>query len=127
MFENVIAADSLILVVMLAAFLIIGYKVMSVLKNVMIIAVLAAAFPFAMNYLFGAHFPTTYAAEIRYLIIALGLYLVYEALVLFAGVGGFFWSVFRMLSKPFVWLGAAVKRLLLSREKKEEKKKMEKN
>ncbi len=119
MFEEILMPDSLILVVILAAFIIIGYKALSIIKNALIITVLAAVFPYILNY-FGFQFSTAYAAEIRYVLIALGLYLAYEILSLALGIGGLFWSILKFMAKPFVWIGAFVKKMLGGKEKKEE-------
>ena len=125
MLENIAITDGLILAAILAAFIIIGYKMLSVLKNALIIAVLAAVFPYVLNYFFGAHFSTAYAAEMQYMIIALGLYLVYEFLALFFGIGGAVLGIFGIFAKPFVWAFGLLKALLGGKkdEKQKEKKK----
>lgn len=122
MLSDVAITDSFVLVVILVAFIIIGYKALSILKNALIIAVLATVFPFALNTLFNAHFSTGYAAELRYITIALGLYLVYEVLSLFVGIGGIFWEIFRMLAKPFAWAYDGIKALLGGNKQEKQKK-----
>lgn len=109
-----LSADTLIFVLIFAAFLIIGYKVLSILKNTVIAASLGAAFPFAMNALFGTHLQTSFLSELYYMGAAAGIYLAYEALVLLLGTGSFFWSAIKLASAPFVWLGSLAKRLIRS-------------
>lgn len=125
MFEGVPLSDGILLAVILAAFIIIGYKALSIIKNALIIAILAAVFPYVLNY-FGFGFSTAYAAQIKYVLIALGLYLAYEILSLVLGIGGLFWSILKLIAKPFVWIGSFVKKLFGGKEKKDEDKNEEK-
>ncbi|VVB61345.1 Uncharacterised protein [uncultured archaeon] len=123
MLSGIAISDSVILVILLAVFIVVGYKVLTILRNAIIIAVLAAIFPYALNY-FGAHFSTTISSEIRYIAVALGLYLIYEIIILIFGIGRFFWAALKILATPIVWIGAAIKKLLFGgkKEEKEEKK-----
>ncbi|MBU4246330.1 MAG: hypothetical protein ABIF85_02075 [Nanoarchaeota archaeon] len=123
MFENLALTDSMILVFILAAFLVIGYKVLSILKNVAIIAFLAYIFPLVLNNIFGASFQTGFEAQLHYVTIALGLYLVYEVLELFVGIGSIIFGIFEILAMPIVWIYDAIKALLGGKKKMKEIKK----
>ncbi len=123
MFENLAITDSFILVFILAAFLVIGYKVLSILKNAAIIAILAYIFPLVLNNIFGTSFETGFAAQLHYVTIALGLYLIYEVLELFLGIGGLIFGVFEILAMPLVWIYDAIKALVGGKNKSKETKK----
>lgn len=123
MLENIALTDGLILVFILAAFLVIGYKVLSILKNVVIIAILAYIFPLVLNNIFGASFQTGFSAQLHYVAIALGLYLVYEVLELFVGIGRIFFGFFEIIAMPIVWIYDAIKALLGGKKKPKEKEK----
>lgn len=123
MFENIALTDSMILVFILAAFLVIGYKVLSILKNAAIIAFLAYIFPLVLNNVFGASFETGFSAQLHYVTIALGLYLVYEVLEMFVGIGGIIFGFFELLAIPIVWIYDALKALVSGKKKTTETKK----
>ena len=120
MFENLAITDGLILVLLLAAFLVIGYKVLSILKNAAIIAILAYIFPLILNNIFGASFETGFTAQLHYVTIALGLYLVYEVLEMFLGIGKLIFGIFEILAMPIVWIYDAIKALLGVKKKPKE-------
>ena len=121
MFENLALTDSLILVLLLAAFLVIGYKVLSILKNAAIIAILAYIFPLILNNIFGASFETGFTAQLHYVTIALGLYLVYEVLEMFLGIGKLIFGIFEILAMPIVWIYDAIKALVSGKKKPKER------
>lgn len=123
MFENIALTDSMILVFILAAFLVIGYKVLSILKNVAIIAFLAYIFPLVLNNIFGTSFQTGFSAQLHYVTIALGLYLVYEVLEMFVGIWGLIFGIFEILAMPIVWIYDALKALVNGKKKPKEKEK----
>ena len=120
MFENLALTDGMILVFILAAFLVIGYKVLSILKNAAIIAFLAYIFPLVLNNLFGASFQTGFSAQLHYVTLALGLYLVYEVLEMFVGIGGIIFGFFELLAIPIVWVYDALKALVSGKKKPKE-------
>jgi len=122
MFENLAITDGLILVLLLAAFLVIGYKVLSILKNAAIIAILAYIFPLILNNIFGASFETGFTAQLHYVTIALGLYLVYEVLEMFLGIGKLVFGIFEILAMPIVWIYDAIKALVRGKKKPKETK-----
>lgn len=123
MFENIATIDSLILVFILVAFLVIGYKVLSILKNAAIIAILAYIFPLVLNNLFSTSFETGFYAQLHYVAIALGLYLAYEILEMFLGIGGLIFGIFEILAMPFVWVYNALKALVSGKKKTKDEKK----
>jgi|GEM_PF-1996325 len=122
MFENLALTDSMILVFILAAFLVMGYKVLSILKNAAIIAFLAYIFPLVLNNIFGASFATGFDAQIHYVVISLGMYLIYEVLDMFLGIGKLIFGIFELLAIPIVWIYNAIKALVSGKKKPKEKK-----
>ncbi len=122
---EVLGNNTLLLGVALAVFLVVGYKLLSVLKNALIIAVLAALFPVVANRYFGAHLAVSLDAELTYVLAGVGLYVLYEGLKIAVGAGGIVWAFFGLLAKPFVWAYEGVRKVFGGKEK--ERKKTEKN
>jgi len=91
--QNIPSNDTLLLVALLAVFLIVGYKVLDVLKNALIIAALSAIFPFVLNKYFGTGFQTTLNSELTYVVAGVGMYFIYEILVIALKTGGIVWQI----------------------------------
>ena len=66
-----------IVLVIFVIFLFVAFKVLKVVVKAIIIAVVAAAFPFIARYIFGMEIPTTIDSILWFVITALGLYFIY--------------------------------------------------
>jgi len=102
--QNIPSNDTLLLVALLAVFLIVGYKVLDVLKNALIIAALSAIFPFVLNKYFGTGFQTTLNSELTYVVAGVGMYFIYEILVIALKTGGIVWQIAKIAATPIVWV-----------------------
>lgn len=120
-------SSTLLLGVALIVFLVVGYKVLSVLKNALIIAVLAAIFPVAANKYFGAHLAISLDAELVYILAGVGLYILYEGLKIAVGAGGIVWAFFGLLAKPFVWGYEGVRKVFGGKKKERNEKHAKEN
>ena len=109
--QSLPGADTLILVLLLAVFLIVGYKVLDVLKNALIIAALSAVFPFVLNQYFGMGFSTTLNSELTYVVSGVGMYFIYEILVVALKTGGIVWEIAKIAAMPIVWIYDGLKML----------------
>jgi len=102
--QDLAGNDTLILLVLLAIFLVVGYKVLDTLKNALIIAALSAVFPFLLNRYFGMGFNTALNSELTYVVAGVGMYFIYEILVIALRTGGIVWEIAKIAAMPIVWI-----------------------
>jgi len=109
--QDLAGNDTLILLALLAIFLVVGYKVLDALKNALIIAALSAVFPFLLNRYFGTGFNTTLNSELTYVVAGVGMYFIYEILVIALRTGGIVWEIAKIAAMPIVWIYDGLKGL----------------
>ena len=67
----------LLLLVIFVIFIILAFKVFKIIVRTIIIAVIAAIFPFVANYIFNMNIPVTIDSVLWFVITAIALYFIY--------------------------------------------------
>ncbi len=96
-------------------FIIVAYKALNVLKNTVIVSVIAGCFPFVLSRVFGFEVDVTLELILFYVISGVILYLAYELVKVFCKTSKLFLGIAGMLMYPFVLLSKMLPRAFKSK------------
>lgn len=96
--------DAKIMFVAFVVFIIVAYKALNVLKNTVIVSVIAACFPFVLSRVFGFEVDVTLELILFYVVSGVILYLAYELVKLFCKTPKLFMGIAGILMYPFALL-----------------------
>ncbi len=96
--------DAKIMLGAFVVFIIVAYKALNVLKNTVIVSVIAGCFPFVLNRVFGFELDVTLELILFYVVSGVILYLAYELVKVFCKTSKVFMGIAGILMYPFVLL-----------------------
>ena len=114
--------DLWISVILLALFLFVAWTFLKILKNTIVIGLLAAVFPFVSNWLLGTDFSTNMAALLNFATIGIALYIIYVVLGFLCRSSAIAFKLVAFLLLPFKVVLGAIKSVLFRKKKKKEEK-----
>lgn len=94
---QMLQVNSLFLIIIFVAFIVIAYKIFKLVMEAVIIGVLSAAFPFIANYLGIASVPITIDSVLWYGVMGIAIFFIYSSINGLVKVVGFFLSPFKGL------------------------------
>ena len=110
--------DAWISIILLALFLFVAFSVLKVIKNTILIGLLAGAFPFISNKFLGTALATDLGALINFALIGIALYLIYSVIKLLYSSSKLAFKVMTLLLLPLKILLELIKSIFSKKKKK---------
>lgn len=110
--------DAWISILLLALFLFVAFSVLKVIKNTILIGLLAGAFPFISNKFLGTALATDLSALLNFAIIGIAIYLAYFAIKLLYHSSKLAFKIITLLLLPITILLGLLKSIFSGKKKK---------